>query len=431
MEKTNQSLQEHFVHIGERDGWGGTRPFGLGLADRRQHAYIIGQTGSGKTTLLKSLIAQDIEAGFGVAVLDPHGDLADELLDLIPPWRTDDLIYFDPADLEYPVGLNLLANVEADQRHLVTSGVVGALKSIWGDTSWGPRMEYILANAVAALMECQNVSLLGIQRLLVDERYLGWVIRQVRDPAVRQFWNGEFASWDRRFRVEAVAPIQNKVGQLLLSPPVRNVLGQIRSAFNARYIMDHRRIFIANLSKGRLGADKSDLLGAILVTQFQLAAMSRADVPEHQRPDFLLYVDEFQNFGTESFISILSEARKYHLCLTLCHQHLEQIPDPLRDSIFGNAGSFVSFRVSESNGSVMSRAYGHIYPPETFTGLQNFQICCRLLERGRRGEPFLGTTLAPDRTYYNSRAKLLRRSRDRYATPRHVVENRIRRWLTA
>ncbi len=422
-------MGEHFVQFGNREVWGGLQPFGLSLSDRRQHAYVIGQTGSGKTTLLKNLILQDIEAGFGVAVLDPHGDLASELLDLIPPWRTDDLIYFDPSDLEHPVGLNLFSHVEPDRRHLVTSGIISAFKSIWGD-SWGPRMEYILANAISALLECQNVSLLGIQRMLVDDLYQQWVLRQVKDPAVRQFWESEFASWDHRFRAEAVAPIQNKVGQLLLSPPVRNVLGQVKNAFDARYAIDHHRIFIANLSKGRLGADKSNLLGAILVTQFQLAAMSRADVPEARRPDFFLFVDEFQNFATESFASILSEARKYRLSLTLSHQHLEQLPDSLRDAVFGNAGTLISFRVSESNAAMMSRQFGNRLTPDTFTSLDNFHICCRLIRGGQYKEPFLGTTLAPIGTVYGKRENLLHRSRERYAVPRKLVEDKIERWMS-
>jgi type IV secretory pathway TraG/TraD family ATPase VirD4 len=295
--------------LGERWVWGGEQPVGLRRQDRRQHLYVVGKTGTGKTTLLRNLILQDIEAGEGVGLIDPHGDLAEELLDFIPKWRTDHVLYFDPADGQWPVGFNLLKSVEPHRRHLVASAVVGSFKSIWRD-SWGPRLSYLLYASVAALLECQNTSLLGVQRMLADSRYRDWVVRQVRDPAVRSFWEKEFAGYDRRFLSEVISPVQNKVGQLLMSPPVRLAIGQVRSRLDPRFLMDNRRILIANLSKGRLGEDKSALLGALLVSQFQAAAMARAEVPEEGRRDFYLYIDEFHNFTTDSFASILSEARK-------------------------------------------------------------------------------------------------------------------------
>jgi len=268
-----KTMDDPISFIGDRQVWGEEVPFGLSASERRQHLFIIGKSGAGKTTLLRNLILQDIEAGYGVGLVDPHGDVAKDLLDHIPPQRTDDVVYFNPADLDHPIAFNFLANVPKDVRHLVASGIVGSFKSIWRD-SWGPRLEYILYAAIAALLDCQNVSLLGIQRILTDDRYRQWVVRQVRDPLVRSFWTEEFAGYDERFRKEAIAPIQNKVGQLLMSPPVRNIVGQVRSKIDFRFMMDRKRIFIANLSKGLIGDDKAGLLGALLISQFQQAAMS-------------------------------------------------------------------------------------------------------------------------------------------------------------
>ena len=291
-----------------------------------------------------------------------------EVLRQIPRWRTDDVVYFDAADLDHPIGLNLLADVTPARRHLLVSGAVGAMKSIWRE-SWGPRLEYILSAALSALTECQNVTLLGVQRMLVDERYRQWVLRQVRDPVVYQFWTGEFAGYDPRLRAEAISAVQNKLGALLLSSPLRNILGQVRNGIDARFIIDNRRIFIANLSKGKLGADRANLLGALLVTQFQLAALGRADMPEDERADFCLAIDEFHNFSTDSFASILSEARKYRLSMLLAHQYVEQLTDEVRDAIFGNVGSLVVFRVSDRNAELLSREFGQTYLPSTFSSL--------------------------------------------------------------
>src|SRR5258706_5579198 len=326
------------IIIGEREGWGDPRPFGISKDDQRQHIYIIGKTGSGKTTLLRNLIIQHINLGHGVGLIDPHGDLAEELLHHIPPVRADHLVYFHPGDLEFPIGLNVLANVAPDNRHLVASGIVGAFKGIWRD-SWGPRLEYILYNAVSALLDCRNATLLGVNRLLTDDNYRARVIRQIKDPFIRSFWTDEYASYDPRFQREAIAPIQNKVGQFLLNPVVRNILGQVRSKVKIPFIMDNERLFIGNLSKGHLGHDKANLLGSLITTQFQLGAMARSDRPETERQDFYLFIDEFQNFSTDAFASILAEARKYHLCLILSHQYIDQLSLSVRHAVFGNVGT--------------------------------------------------------------------------------------------
>lgn len=419
---------EHTIYMGLRHHWGGESPFGLSRGDRRHHLYLIGKTGTGKSTLLRNLIIQDLEAGEGVGIIDPHGDLAEELLDFVPSWRTDHVVYFNPADQEYPIAFNLLCNVAPEKRHLVASGLVGTLKSIWRD-SWGPRLEYILYAACAALLECDNVTILGIQRMLVDNGYRSWVVRQVTDPVVRAFWVNEFGRYDHRFLQEAIAPIQNKVGQLLMAPPIRNIFGQVKSKLDVRFMMDQQRIFIANLSKGQLGEEKASLIGSLLVTQFQLAAMERADVPEPSRRDFYLHIDEFHNFSTDSFAAILSEARKYRLCLTLSHQYLDQLREGLREAVFGNVGSVVAFRVGEGDGPALERELSGAYTARHLADLGNHEVCVRLLSGGTYGAPFMGTTFPPLSPKHQKRATIIRRSRERYATPRSIVEERIGRWL--
>ena len=269
--------------IGERDAGGKPQLFGILIADQRQHIYIIGKTRSGKSTLLRNMILQHIRQGHGVGLIDPHGDLAQEILDLLPSHRSNDLAYFNPGDLEFPVGLNVLANVAPDDRHLVASGVVSAFKGTWRD-SWGPRLEYILYNAVAALLDCRNATLLGVNRMLTDSRYRAKIIRQVKDPFIKAFWAEEYENYDDKFQREAIAPIQNKLSQFLMSPIVRNILGQVRSKIDIRFVMDNERLFIANLAKGHLGADKANLLGSLLTTEFQLGAMtSLLDIYQPQR----------------------------------------------------------------------------------------------------------------------------------------------------
>ena len=417
------SNEEHIV-LGLREEWGQEVPFALSHSDRRHHLYAIGKSGAGKTTLLRNLILQDIEAGRGVGFIDPHGDLAADVLDHIPRRRIEDVTYFNPADAEYPVGLNLLKSSSPDRRHLIASGVVSAFKSLWG-LSWGPRLEYILYAAVAALTECENVSLLGLQRMLSDSRYRAWVVKQVKDPVVRSFWVNEFEFYDDRYLHEAIAPIQNKVGQLLMSPHLRNILGQVRTRIEARFMMDEGRIFIADISKGRLGADKSNLIGSFLVTQFELAAMSRSDIPERERRDFFLYVDEFQSFMSDSFVSILSEARKYRLCLTLSHQYIGQLRPEIRDAVFGNVGSIVAFRAGQRDAELLEHEYAGDFVASRFVGLSNHEVCVKLLHR----EPFFGRTLPPSGKRHGRRETIVRRSREKYAKRRKTVEDRIKRWL--
>jgi energy-coupling factor transporter ATP-binding protein EcfA2 len=422
-------MDHHFTQIGTREIWGAPQPVAIPLPDRRQHVYIIGKTGSGKTTLLRNMLIQHLAAGHGIALIDPHGDLAEEVLDCIPPHRADDLVYFNPGDLDFPIAMNPLANVAPDDRHLVASGIVGSFKSIWRD-SWGPRLEYILYNAIAALLDCPNTSLLGVNRMLTDADYRRRVVSKVRDPFVRAFWTDEYEQYDPRFQREAIAPIQNKLGQFLQNPVIRNILGQVRTKVRIPFMMDTGRIFIANLSKGRLGADKSSLLGSLLTTQFQLAAMARVNQPEHQRRDFFLFIDEFQNFTTDAFASILSEARKYRLCLTLSHQYIEQVPDPIRAAIFGNVGSLISFRVGYTDAAELAREFGGTYPLETFVSLDRFQVISRLVDEGKTREPFSALTLPPIEHHVGKRKNLIASSRKKYAACRTDVEAKINRWIS-
>jgi len=419
---------ESQILIGERHDWGISATFGISAADRRQHVYLIGKTGSGKTTLLRNLILQHIALGHGVGLIDPHGDLAEELLDHIPPARADHLVYFHPGDLDFPIGLNLLANVAPDDRHLMASGIVGAFKSIWRE-SWGPRLEYILYNAVAALLECENTTLLGVNRLLTDPTFRARIVRQVRDPFIRDFWAAEFASYDPRFQREAIAPIQNKLGQFLLNPVVRNILGQVKSRVSIPFVMDNDRLFIANLSKGRLGHDKANLLGSLLTTQFQLAAMARTNQPEHARRDFYLFIDEFQNFSTDAFAVILAEARKYRLCLTLSHQYVDQLPLPIRQAVFGNVGTLVSFRIGNTDAEVLQAEFGNEFVAQQLVDLDRYEVVVKLLEDGTNKQPFRAKTLPPLENRVGRRENLIARSRERFAAPRAVVEEKLNRWL--
>jgi Helicase HerA, central domain len=418
---------DHII-IGKREGWGDPQPFGILIADQRQHIYVIGKTGSGKTTLLHNMIVQHIAAGHGVGVIDPHGDLAEELLNHVPPRRANHLVYFNPGDLEFPIGLNVLANVAPDNRHLVASGVVSAFKGIWRD-SWGPRLEYILHNAVSALLDCRNATLLGVNRLLTDDDYRAKVIRQIKDPFIKAFWAEEYESYDERFKREAIAPIQNKLGQFLLNPVIRNILGQVKSKVDIPFVMDNERLFIANLSKGQLGHDKANLLGSLLVTQFQLASMRRTREPEEKRRDFFLFIDEFQNFSTDAFASILAEARKFRLDLTLSHQYIDQLSPPVRQAVFGNVGTLISFRIGYPDAELMAKEFGNTFPPTTLADLERFEAVVKLLQGGSNLEPFRAKTLPPVVNRIGRKHKLITLSRQRFALPRAVIEDKLNRWM--
>lgn len=419
---------DDYIHIGTSDVWGKTSSIGVSVEDRRQHILVTGKTGTGKSTLLKNMIAQDLHTGRGVGVIDPHGDLSLEALGYVPPRRADDVVYFNPSDFEYPIGFNLLRQVAPQSRNLVASGVVSTFKHLWRD-SWGPRLENTLYASLLALLDCENVSLLGLSRMLTDERYRNWIVRQVKDPLVRAYWVQEFGAYNERFAQEVTAPILNKVGRLMLTPPIRNILGQVERKIDTRVFMDAKRIFIANLSKGLIGEDTANLLGSLLVTDFQLSALSRADMPERQRQDFTLYIDEFTNFTTDSFVSILSEARKYRLSLVLATQFLEQADERIQKAVLGNCGTLISFRVGQRDAESLASEFGNGYSASRFTDLANFEVAAKLLVHGRHPKPIVGKTYPPEPFVHARPDKLIALSRQTYATSRRKVEERISKWI--
>lgn len=395
--------------------------FGIKQNNRRGHMYVVGKTGTGKSTLIANMASHDIAMGYGVALIDPHGDLAEELLDLVPASRVGDVIYLKPADLEYPVAFNPLENVAPDQRHLVASGIIATFKKVWFD-SWGPRLEHILRNALLTLLENPGSTLLDVPRLLTDETFRELAVRSVTHPQVRAFWFSEFAKYSAWMRSEAVSPILNKVGQLLTALPLRNIVGQRQSAVNFRELMDEGKIFLVNLSKGQIGEDNCSLLGAMLMTQIQLAAMSRADMPEAARRPFYCYVDEFHDFVTLSFADILSASRKYGLNLVLAHQHLAQLDEKLRSAILGNAGTIISFRVGVEDAELLAKEFYPVFGETDLVNLPNHHIYLKLLIDGAPSEPFSAFTLPPHPHGASVKHEIIDHSRRLYAKPRRQVE---------
>ena len=407
--------------------------FGIKTDDRRRHMYLIGKTGTGKTTTMENMALQDIHAGRGVAFIDPHGESAEKILDFIPPHRINDTVYFNPADMEYPFAFNVLERVGPEHRHLVASGLVGVFKKIWAD-SWGPRLEYVLRNTILALLEYPGSTLLGIMRILVDKEFRKKVVARLTDPVVKSFWVDEYPRYPEKLRTEAIAPIQNKVGQFLSTSLIRNVVGQVKSKVNLRDIMDKGKILIMNLSKGRIGEDASALLGAMMITKLQMAAMSRVDTPEQERRDFYLYVDEFQNFATDSFADILSEARKYHLNLIIGHQYIGQltIESPrVRDSVFGNVGTMVVYRVGAEDAEFLAKEFLPRFDEADLVDLDKYNVYVKLMIDGITSEPFSAVTLPPISSPEGHGDKIIRISRERYAEPQKLVEEKIARWSGA
>ena len=403
------------------------RKFGIRLDDRRRHMYVVGKTGMGKTTMLENMVLNDIYAGHGVGVVDPHGDFAEKIINYIPPHRINDVVYFNPADLNYPIGFNILEMINPDHKHLVASGLMGVFKKIWVDM-WSSRMEYILNNTILALLDFPNTTLLGINRLLSDADYRKRVVQTIKDPVVKSFWNIEFASYNDRYRQEAVAPIQNKIGQFLSASVIRNIVAQVKSKIDIRNIMDERKIFIMNLSKGRIGEDNSKLLGGMLITKIQLAAMERVDTPEDERADFFLYVDEFQNFATESFSHILSEARKYHLGLIMAHQYMEQLDETVLAAVLGNVGTISTFRVGSTDSEVLAKEFAPVFLEEDLINLPKYNIYLKLMIDGVASRPFSADTLPPIGYPTDSFEKIVKVSRERYAVAREDIEDKIMSW---
>jgi CxxC-x17-CxxC domain-containing protein len=407
--------------------------FGIKRKDRRQHMYVLGKSGTGKSVLLSNLIVQNIQNGEGVCVVDPHGELVEEILHLIPDHRVKDVIYFNPADTEFHIGFNVIQLDDPKYKHLVASGLMGIFTKIWAN-AWSSRMEYILNNAILALLDTPGTTLLGIPRLLVDKDYRQMIIGNLKDPVVKAFWVHEYEQWREQFRNEAIAPIQNKVGQFLSTSIIRNVVGQPKSTIDIFKIMNEGKIFLVNVSKGRIGEDNSALLGGMIITKIQLAAMERVRIPEDDRKDFYLYVDEFQNFATDSFANILSEARKYRLNLTVAHQYTAQLENKdgskVRDAVFGNVGTMIIFRVGADDADFLEKEFEPEFTAQDLVNLPNFHIYLKLMIDGITSRPFSATTLPPIKIDLAKgvKEKIIESSRKLYTRPREEVENEISKW---
>ena len=418
-------------YFAETDFRGKKMRFGIKEADRAKHIYLIGKTGMGKSNMMENMAIQDIQNGEGLAVIDPHGSFADKLLDYVPEDRVEDVIYLAPFDLEWPISFNVMEDVGPDKRHLVASGLMSAFKKIWID-AWSARMEYILNNTLLALLEYPDATILGVNRMLSDKDYRKAAVDNITDPSVKSFWKDEFAKYGDKYMQEAGAAIQNKVGQFTSNPLIRNIIGQPKSAFDFRKLMDEKRILIINLSKGQVGEQNAALLGGMLITKIYLAAMSRADVTlETLRflPNFYLYVDEFQSFANESFADILSEARKYKLSLTIAHQYIAQMEEPVRDAVFGNVGSTVSFRVGPFDAEVLEKVFAPTFTQEDLVNLSFTQIYLTLQINGIGSHPFSATTIGPiPKLKVSFRKEVIEHSHKTFARPRAAVEGDIRAW---
>ena len=418
-------MSDEILNIGKTNYRNQEAIFGIKEDDRRRHVYIIGKSGTGKSTLLANMVSSDIAAGHGICLVDPHGETAEDVLRMIPEDRVDDIIYFNPSDIDYPIAFNPLERVSNDMRHLVASGLMSVFKKIWPDV-WSARMEYILNNTLLALLEYPNSTLLGIMKMFADKEYRKSIVENLQDPVVKSFWVDEFAKYTQKLETEAVAAIQNKVGQFVANPLIRNIIGQAHSSFDFRKVMDDGKIFIANLSKGKIGEDNSALLGAMVVTKIQLAAMSRAGTPNKQLRDFYLYVDEFQNFATESFATILSEARKYKLDLTVAHQYIEQLSEEVRAAVFGNVGTMIVFRVGATDAEFLEKEFFPDFLANDFVNLPNYQVYVKLMIDGMTSKPFSARTLPPlPLPPVSMFDTIIQVSRQKYALPRIDVDKKI------
>jgi hypothetical protein len=368
--------------------------FGIKQADRRSHLYIIGKTGTGKSTLLETLIRQDILAGRGLVLLDPHGDLVEKVLRYIPGHRTDDLIYFNVPDNARQLGFNPLEAIHPAKRPLAAAGLLEVFKKLWND-SWGPRLEHILRNALFALLDQPEATLADVLRLLDDKAFRKAAALKLSNPRVRDFWLKEYENYPVRFRIEAIAPIQNKVGAFLADPTLNKIITQPKSSFKLRRVMDEGRILLVNLAKGKIGEDTAALLGSMLVSRIGLAALSRADLPEQERRDCHVYLDEFQNFTTLSLATMLSELRKYRVGLILAHQHFSQLDEQVRDAILGNVGTIISFRLGPADAELIAKELYPEFSETDLINLPNYHIYLKLMVDGAVSRPFSARTIGP------------------------------------
>lgn len=402
--------------------------FGIKRVDRERHLYIIGKSGVGKSFLLNLLTLSDIYQDQGFAIVDPHGDYATDIMRYIPEHRIKDVIYINPDDAQFPIAFNPMEYTDVNRRNNIASEIVGVLKKMFGD-SWGPRLEHILRFTLLALLETPDTTMLGITRMLTDKNYRKMIVDNITDPVVKAFWITEFASWNDKFASEAVQPVLNKVGAFTAVPIVRNIIGQPKSSFSIRKAMDEGKIIIVNLSRGRIGEDNAAILGSLIITKIQLDAMSRSDIEkvEDRRP-FYLYVDEFQNFATESFAVILSEARKYGLRLTVANQYVSQMPEEVRDAVFGNVGSIVSFRVGADDADYLAKYFEPVFEPLDLVNLNKQNIYVSMSIDGQTSLPFSAKTLMMPSTQNDFSAQIIDNSRKEFSKDKEEVEALIADW---
>ncbi|MBI4059395.1 type IV secretion system DNA-binding domain-containing protein [Candidatus Microgenomates bacterium] len=387
--------------------------FGIKTIDRRRHVYIVGKTGTGKSTLIANMAIDDIRKGRGVGIIDPHGDLSEVILDYIPARRVSDVVYLEPFDSERPFSLNVLEIKNRQHKDLVASGIISIFYKLYRE-SWGPRLEYILRNVILTLLEVEGSTLVDILNLLNDRNFRERVVDRLQDPVLKNFWQKEFERMSDNLRTEAISPIQNKVGQFVSSKMIRNIVGNPKSTIDLEQIMNEGKILILNLSQGKLGEDNASLLGAMIITQLQLAAMNRSFTQEEERRDFFLYVDEFQNFATSSFIKILSEARKYRLSLTLANQYIGQLEEGIQKAIFGNAGTLLSFVVGATDARILTKEFGELYTENDLVALGKYEIIARLSIDNMTSSPFPANTLPLPSLKNENKDKIKRLSRERY-----------------
>ncbi|MCA9390258.1 ATP-binding protein [candidate division WWE3 bacterium] len=410
--------------------------FGIKRDDRRRHMYIIGKTGTGKSTMMQNMAISDIYNGEGLAFIDPHGDSIDLLLEHIPDHRMEDVVLFDPSDLNYPLAINMLELFDPEQKGLVASGLIEVFRKRF-EFSWGPRLEHLLRHLILSLLEIPGSTLLGITRMLTDLTYRRYIVHLLEDPVMIDFWNNEYPQLeDSRSGGEAIAPIQNRIGQFLASPIIRNLVSNARSTVQFDEIMNQQKIFLVNLSKGKIGDDNSNILGSLIVSRLQFAAMARVKIPEKERKDFYLYVDEFQNFISSSFATILSEARKYRLCLIMAHQYIGQLEQSglsnsaeVREAVFGNVGSMLAFTIGQSDAEVLAKEFAGIFDESDFVTLERFNMYLKLMIDLTQSRPFSAGSLPIDeglRT--NNKEKVIELSRKKYGVPKQLVEKRISDW---
>jgi hypothetical protein len=400
------------------------QPFYIEDPDRLGHIYVIGKTGVGKSTLLLNMAVSDIQKGKGLSIIDPHGDIAESILDYIPENRLENVIYFNPKDLEYPIAFNPLKGVHPNYHHLVASGLISTFKKIWAD-SWGPRLEYILRFALLTLLEYPDATLLDIQPLLTDMFFRNRVLGYVTNQHTLSFWKNEYDKYSPALRSEAITPILNKTGVFLTSIPLRNIVGQKTRGIRMHEVLDKGKILIANLSKGEIGEDASCLLGSILVTSIQLAALYRSTQPEHERIPFYLYVDEMHSFVSLSFIDVLSEARKYKLSLFLTHQYIEQIDERIRSAVFGNVGTLISFRIGATDAEHLAKEFHPVFNQDDLINLPRYSMYLKLMIDGATSQPFSATSLPPQTKTGSLKEKVIALSRKKYGKERTAVEKSI------